>query len=1358
MTLNPFKKGRNPKFTSSEASELSELSELPEKNHGEGSEAETLSGADGAQGARELPASLETDSDKLDGARAISRSKQVDFKDSEHPIGIVGFPDSGKTAYFFSVLSVGSVDPDGWKLRLGGSNAQQYLHQLRERNFWTNTSVDMAFEHFHALAAVRKTFGRTWRFRLPVLRRLGSAQYDVYATDGPGELAELAAKGQTELADKGEKTKQSKYLNELARCEGLLCLLDPQKELRPDSSARVDRVQDLVNILTKVVEKRKARRKGIGGGIERLAVTFALTKADQLWLDPTLNSITLALKQSRRYKFLLQHKPEKIERELDVDENGGMVTYPVEDMVELREHEAVEAQCIAWDFLNCHFPEVGKAIWSLDANPEMEIDLFLMSSWGVELSMCGEEGPNKGKPFVPRAGEIKPSGTVFPLGAILDRIFIPTNERRWRRFSLKAAAILLIVLMTLGPWFVPIAGWFAGKTFGAEHLWATESIMWVAEHNPGYGWLEARDPGRLANLTEYRGKVAAARMHEASLTENLEDQDAASEAFRIAIERAKALEWQDSEHREGIENYRKGLELEFANNMMSQLHTELERKDADSALTALLDVVRVMEFAPEMLRRADETLRLFCSDLSDAVDSQRDLSEEGEDTPEGWRKIEEGISQMRGYIQEFESASMFEKRGALSLADRADLVKKASALRAMIGGTDALLRHGQGAPDYSRAEVDLGKALREAYASGDVAAVRWVRGAEAEIFDYKLENTYLRNLAVDNSMSRPDEVGDVLRGAIAVTDRVPELQPKFAAALIKFERAVGMRFRSVFDGADVGVLRRTDLENLLTCIKSAEQLSGGHPKADGLDALLKLDDLKIRLTGLDESPGNLPDLLDVRAALSAPVPEELEFLSSWDVVESIASARRDAQTEAVRSCVGAIKKACDGDSRWSVARLKSLATRLRPIALDCEDSLPHLTRVLACLDCLVTFEEYSGGAAVSQQHRGVMEKLYGFLVEPEIAELLEAIGARLASKPETWRSAVSFRQLLPEDTLPEVARKINLTYRDGLVSPTGTGIAEDQRALEGYADLLACGPYFTEDLWWLHRKSREPNARPALVGARPHIYALLTEHTDQESRDVFFADKQREVLLDLERRGIADFTYPVLDVEHAVSLGVTEFPRKMRSLRAFKGVMDGLVGQFAFVPRDGEGDAFYIAKKEFSVADFVKNCRGEDLGFSFTHPSEPGHFSVSPTGLPSPAYRKFVRDQEANKGYILSGILGMNYEKAEKMAELGVSNVEGSNLLVARLPRASEWTRALSRSFDLDLSSMKTSLREWVSSPAGVLGRSFKGSGRGSFREPSDVDPVSLDHVQEGDGEPEGSGQLQDVGFRIVIQALPNDF
>ena len=353
-------------------------------------------------------------------------------------IGLVGFPDSGKTAYLLALgkeLGKPQAAPP-WKVVHSYEDVATYaagLIRSETRPGWERTHSEDPPKRLRMFSARR---GHS-PFRCELTTFDTSGEH--YLAIGEGlERARASERALAYAEAVGQRI--------LPRCPGIIalidCSLDPEKLNR-----RVLYYSILFNKVHRFEPEeprdQAAKPFRLVRGRRRLPVAFAITKVDRL----EGREIKLPRRASAYWRYLQAHGRDPAE--MGLRQHGGeriRYTIRTEVFLDRRRHpDPAEGQAVIRDFVRCHMSPLADLVENMVGSGAYEVSLFPVSNWGRDLPR-DEHGVERR----PDLTSITPAGVMEPQFWILERIFQARRRRIWTRTA-RYLTWAVAALLLLGP-------------------------------------------------------------------------------------------------------------------------------------------------------------------------------------------------------------------------------------------------------------------------------------------------------------------------------------------------------------------------------------------------------------------------------------------------------------------------------------------------------------------------------------------------------------------------------------------------------------------------------------------------------------------------------------------------------------------------------------------------------------------------------------------------------------------------------------------------------------------------------------------------------------------------------------------
>lgn len=513
-----------------------------------------------------------------------------------------------------------------------------YLARLRHQGEWEGTPVDQELEWFRVFQAVRKTFGIV----LPL-----SLRFDLLMPDLPGELIDKLALDEKSVSTT-EAQRAEQLLSELATCDALICVVDPA-ELKPGRAQRRDVVLSMSNLLRKIHERSTEEGK------RSMRVNLVLTKADSLWDGPGGESVKLPESGSR---WLAAHGgvPEGMICE------DGFCEFALGPVEELSEGRRVEAEALAWDFINVKYPALSEAFWAASEWPGWTVHAYLTSSWGHDL-----DSTETGVAQAPTRDEVAPDGIFLPLLGTLEHLTGARAIRTWSRRGLMAALLLGLFHFLVGAGSPRTLALVAEGLLESGHTDSAAGVLTAGLDLPTIDLVRAGGPSRMRPLREAAWEVAKRASSELPTVPDAGAVRQVNQIYDLAIELSGDLGG------DGVA----ALQAERDSVVLSNLRRKVESGLAADSLQLLVALIGGIKATPDTLEvigrcvedggrqlrasAAQIAVRVRQTDL-DVEECQRDLE-----------RLMGQISELREVTEAFRSSTLFD--GGLDAGELQQLVR-----------------------------------------------------------------------------------------------------------------------------------------------------------------------------------------------------------------------------------------------------------------------------------------------------------------------------------------------------------------------------------------------------------------------------------------------------------------------------------------------------------------------------------------------------------------------------------------------------------------------------------------------------------------------------------------------------------
>lgn len=364
---------------------------------------------------------------------ASGGSSSTRMEKSAIRLGLIGFPNSGKTSFLYSLKSGARADAkrgEAWALGL----VRAEFGNLTDQSGTEQRATDSTFFKEAEYCSVK----RLWSpLKIGRWRKL-------YIPEVSGEIVQRIADGTLQELPQLIEPAQ-RYLDFLARCEMLLCLVGVDGGTRgggaidPDRSVR-ESVERFGRIVSEVQKAREALRLA---NHAELPITVLITKADLLRDAGGLNKVVVRKEQSSLAE--LSQKPgygwlKEYER---IDGDGQtVVSFQVDALMEApsARNDLDVQESLAADFLRCHAPAAARSIAEFCRTSGTRVRFFLCSPYGRKFV-----GPS-GESRLPSPEEIKPRMVYEPLEDLLESASVSGGGKRLRGTLLMFAGAALLAL------------------------------------------------------------------------------------------------------------------------------------------------------------------------------------------------------------------------------------------------------------------------------------------------------------------------------------------------------------------------------------------------------------------------------------------------------------------------------------------------------------------------------------------------------------------------------------------------------------------------------------------------------------------------------------------------------------------------------------------------------------------------------------------------------------------------------------------------------------------------------------------------------------------------------------------------
>ena len=391
----------------------------------------------------------------------LSDLKRV-VRRASRSIALVGFPNSGKTAYLTALGKELQGPQDNALWKIVGSHEDIFLHvgslllHKQDGDTWKATYETLAPKPINLFRARRKGI---WHCRTS-------------AFDTSGEHY-LGIAGGRELAYRESQYYASVLQKDvLPKCPGIVAMFDCSL-----SSGRVAEHVSYYNVLLNRIhgshffEEGEAPPQQMGKASparplwHRIPVALTLTKVDLL----EGRRIQVRTNQCAYLEYLRSKGRDPVAAGLR-GTDSHVVSYTVRTEVFLdceKFPDPAEGEAVIWDYVTCCMRPLANMIENLKASDRYEVRLFPVSAWGRMLRQ-----DEQGVEYRPDIDEIKPARIMESLFWILERIYRTRRERALARVA-RSVFWLVALLMLLGP------GLFWGLYAGGKHLLEKGNTRWA---------------------------------------------------------------------------------------------------------------------------------------------------------------------------------------------------------------------------------------------------------------------------------------------------------------------------------------------------------------------------------------------------------------------------------------------------------------------------------------------------------------------------------------------------------------------------------------------------------------------------------------------------------------------------------------------------------------------------------------------------------------------------------------------------------------------------------------------------------------------------------------------------------------
>lgn len=761
-----------------------------------------------------------------------------------------------------------------------------YLTQLRHKGKWEGTPEGQNLEWFRVFQAVRKTLGVV----LPL-----SLRFDLLMPDVPGELFEKLALHEVALTE-GEKERSEQLLGELAKCDALICVMDPAM-LKPGGAR--DDVLSMSNIL------RKVHERAAKNGQRSMRVNLVLTKADSLWDGPHSEGVKLPESRSRWRAAHGEGVPEGMICK------DGFCEFALGPVEELSGGRRLEAEALAWDFINVKYPALSEAFWSASEWPGWTVQAYLTSSWGHDLDRKDEKGVDQ----VPTRDEVAPDGIFLPLLGTLEYLTGVRAMRTWSRRGLVAAVLLGLFHFLVGAGSPQTLSLVADSLLRFGFTDSAAAVLTAGVELPTIELVRAGEPSRMRPLREAVWDVAKTASGELPTVPDVGAVRQVNQLYDVAIELSEDLGG------DGVV----ALQAERDSVVLSNLRRKVESGLAADSLQLLAGLIGGIKATPgtlEVIARCVEDggrqLRASAAQIAARV-RQTDL--EVEECQRDLELLMEQLTELREVTNAFRSSSLFDgglDPGELQQLGRPFGIGEASAdlAEAIHCLCDAILE-GSESPEAERlANVARIAAVRLA----DADLIREVQGQViGPLWETRLEPG-LGRLRRSPVLSREGDNQGLVRDARDTVMQIVTAQPSATNQVREVMAiAVGAAIRQIHQDADGVAWEATagqdfvqGLEADLTALQPFLPWVGLEEAVDAIRQYAKCR-LAVAQTG---QQGAVPSSAVLNAALGREIQRSLVLPESeveeWQIGEEIYSLRLGLIGQYRSHIIELIRTASDG--------------------------------------------------------------------------------------------------------------------------------------------------------------------------------------------------------------------------------------------------------------------------------------------------------------------------------------------------------------------------------------------------------------------------------------------------------------
>ncbi len=400
-------------------------------------------------------------------------------------LGIIGFPNSGKTSWLYSLVNGSTPHVRGQRPwgRCDHDPAFSAMVGSESGSVQQATSAGV-FRESRFCRMIRP-----WVPFLPPIEVLSSS-YWINIPEVAGETVRRIALGQLSAPHQtGSESTADQYLGFLADSDAVLCLVGADSQ---------DLSEDFIQ-LRQVLPSRKSRG-------DTLPVTVLLTKIDRLRQNEARDIVILPREESVVATLLSKgRRPDLEEFLLRAGSDDVTVKFSVNALIacafsrgDLELHEA-----LAVDFIKHDNPIAAQRLESLAMTRGIDLRFYVCAPYGREFTNAD------GSSIFPPIDQMRPLMVYEPLEDLLERSWRRRAGRRLRRWSTFAAAIAL-GLTVVGPG----SAWWLGRRFDQSiqagrdastvkadldrlenwpYCWVERTFLEHARLRQGERWLAYRD-------------------------------------------------------------------------------------------------------------------------------------------------------------------------------------------------------------------------------------------------------------------------------------------------------------------------------------------------------------------------------------------------------------------------------------------------------------------------------------------------------------------------------------------------------------------------------------------------------------------------------------------------------------------------------------------------------------------------------------------------------------------------------------------------------------------------------------------------------------------------------------------------